>query len=337
MIMTISTWAYFAMASDLGWTTTATEFGHYSPVGTRRQIFWVRYVDWILTMPLLLLAIGLASGVTVSVLLALAFAGAAVWTGWLIGALISTSYKWGFFVFSLFFGVFYVWFLLHGQTRISANRLGGRYGTSHTVGAGWISFLFLLYPIAWACSEGGNVISNDSEMVWYGILDILAKPVFLIVFTFLVAEHDPAVLSSSRRGAVNDTAYGADVEKRRSPVLGTGHRGKGGKFFSRHGHHDDLAANEGTTRVSNATMVDDLHDDHHLGHTGHTGLTGNTGNTGNTGHTGLTGHTGHTAAPVAAHTATHPMAPTTATGPTGPTGPTAAPLTGPTTGTTTAV
>ena len=39
-------------------------------------------------------------------------------------------------------------------------------------------FLWFLYPIAWGLAEGGNVIAPDSEAVFYGILDILAKPVF---------------------------------------------------------------------------------------------------------------------------------------------------------------
>ena len=48
--------------------------------------------------------------------------------------------------------------------------------------AGYLSFLLLLYPIAWACAEGGNVITVTSEMIWYGILDILAGHVFLFFF-----------------------------------------------------------------------------------------------------------------------------------------------------------
>lgn len=35
-----------------------------------------------------------------------------------------------------------------------------------------------MYPIAWGIADGGNVIGADGEMIFYGILDILAKPVF---------------------------------------------------------------------------------------------------------------------------------------------------------------
>lgn len=51
-------------------------------------------------------------------------------------------------------------------------------------GSGFIALITLLYPIAWACSEGANVISPTSEMVWYGILDLLLGPFFLFFFVF---------------------------------------------------------------------------------------------------------------------------------------------------------
>lgn len=41
------------------------------------------------------------------------------------------------------------------------------------------------YGIAWGISEGGNVISPAEEGVFYGLLDLLAAPVFgaLVVLT----------------------------------------------------------------------------------------------------------------------------------------------------------
>lgn len=38
-------------------------------------------------------------------------------------------------------------------------------------------FLWTLYPVAWGVSEGGNVIAPDSEAIFYGVLDVVAKPV----------------------------------------------------------------------------------------------------------------------------------------------------------------
>ncbi len=44
--------------------------------------------------------------------------------------------------------------------------------------------MLITYPICWALSEGANVISPSSEMIWYGILDIFAGPFFLFFFLF---------------------------------------------------------------------------------------------------------------------------------------------------------
>jgi len=56
------------------------------------------------------------------------------------------------------------------------------------------AFLWMLYPIAWGLCEGGNVISPDSEAVFYGILDLLAKPVFGALLIWGHRGIDPARL-----------------------------------------------------------------------------------------------------------------------------------------------
>ena len=58
----------------------------------------------------------------------------------------------------------------------------------------WTISLWFLYPIAWGLSEGGNVIAPDSEAVFYGILDILAKPVFGALLLWGHRNIDPARL-----------------------------------------------------------------------------------------------------------------------------------------------
>lgn len=54
--------------------------------------------------------------------------------------------------------------------------------------------LWILYPIAWGVCEGGNLISPDSEAIFYGILDVLAKPVFGGLLLWGHRNIDPARL-----------------------------------------------------------------------------------------------------------------------------------------------
>jgi bacteriorhodopsin len=56
-ITMVASVAYFSMGSNLGWTGIHVEFERSNPVvsGNIRQVFYVRYIDWVVTTPLLLL------------------------------------------------------------------------------------------------------------------------------------------------------------------------------------------------------------------------------------------------------------------------------------------
>ena len=52
----------------------------------------------------------------------------------------------------------------------------------------------MLYPVCWGISEGGNVISPDSEFIFYGILDCCLIPITAAAFLLLNRRIDPAIL-----------------------------------------------------------------------------------------------------------------------------------------------
>ena len=62
----------------------------------------------------------------------------------------------------------------------------------HSVTAAWVWFLWMLYPVCWGISEGGNVIAPDSEFIFYGILDCMLIPVTAGFFLFRHWRIDPA-------------------------------------------------------------------------------------------------------------------------------------------------
>lgn len=74
--------------------------------------------------------------------------------------------------------------------------LGPEVSRTYLIVGVWTIALWFLYPIAWGLSEGGNVIAPDSEAVFYGILDILAKPVFGALLLWGHRNIDPAILGS---------------------------------------------------------------------------------------------------------------------------------------------
>ena len=66
--------------------------------------------------------------------------------------------------------------------------------------------LWTLYPIAWGVCEGGNLVAPDSEAVFYGILDIMAKPVFGALLLWGHRGIDPARLGLHITSYADDQA-----------------------------------------------------------------------------------------------------------------------------------
>lgn len=171
--------AYYTMASNLGYAAVNIEFqrSNSKVAGITRQIFYARYIDWVVTTPLLLLDILLTAGMNWSNIWFTLFLDEVMIITGLLAALTSSSYKWGFFVAGCvaYLGIIYEVLI---NARRNAARIGSDVSRLFLTISGWTILLWTLYPIAFGLSEGGNVISSDSESVFYGVLDVLAKPVF---------------------------------------------------------------------------------------------------------------------------------------------------------------
>jgi bacteriorhodopsin len=76
--------------------------------------------------------------------------------------------------------------------------------------------------VSWGVSEGGNVIAPDSEAVFYGILDLLAKPVFGALLIWGHHGIDPARLGLRIRDYDEDPAItgGIGAEKTNDHQIG---------------------------------------------------------------------------------------------------------------------
>lgn len=97
--------------------------------------------------------------------------------------------------------------VLLGHGPRSTFNAGAGVRTGYIRGAGFVAFITMLYPIAWGCSEGGNVISPTGEMIWYGVLDLLLGPVFLHYFVWGLRNVDYG-LFGLHSGKYTDGPYG---------------------------------------------------------------------------------------------------------------------------------
>ncbi|CCK72142.1 Hsp30p KNAG_0J00590 [Huiozyma naganishii CBS 8797] len=191
---------YFIYASNLGWTPIRAEFHHVtvdrSITGESpavRQVFYSKYVVWVLSWPVLLFLLELTSSTTTSSIqddfstfdmihsLIVQIVGTIFWVvSLLIGGLIRSSYKWGPWTFGCVSMLvvqglqckrFFFDFKLRGFTAIMV----------------LLSMMVTwLYFIAWGVSEGGNKIQPDSEAVFYGVIDLCMfgiLPAYLLFVT----------------------------------------------------------------------------------------------------------------------------------------------------------
>ena len=173
--------AYFTMGSNLGQVPIQAEFlrpdsANVAAAGTR-EIFYVRYIDWAITTPLLLTDLLLTAGVPAPTILIAILADEIMVVTGLVGALVQSSYKWGYWTFGMF-AFFYVVYSLVFIGRSHARALGPNPTRAFNYCGILTLGVWFLYPIAWGLAEGGNVIHPDSEAIFYGILDVIAKPVF---------------------------------------------------------------------------------------------------------------------------------------------------------------
>lgn len=204
--------AYFAMASDLGSRAIRTSTGDLEYLSY--QIFWPKYAFWAVSFAAIVLALGIIAGTSFATII-FAISLAWLWVfSYFLSAHTATNYKWGFFAFGTV-----AWMALAAIT-LGNWRKGARYlgvGSHYTGIAGWVNFLWIMYPIAFGLSDGGNEISPTRGHIFFGILDLLLLPVVSLAFISLQRKWDynRLGLHFTQRGRVaRDGAFG---DKRTTP------------------------------------------------------------------------------------------------------------------------
>lgn len=185
LIVLIATLSYFAMATGTGITLHHTRVREHHdgkiPDTFRhvhREVYFARYIDWLLTTPLLLLDLSLLAGlngatiftaVTADIVMILSGLFAAF--GW------SKRQKWGWYAIGC---LAYLWILytLLVTARTTANAKGAKVARFYTLISVYTLILWTAYPVFWAIAGGTRILNVDGEIIAYAVLDILAKGVF---------------------------------------------------------------------------------------------------------------------------------------------------------------
>lgn len=229
----VSCISYFTMGSNLGqvpiivewrrgWFDNTSNLIPGTIISGTREIFYVRYIEWFVTMPLLLLGLFLTARLPLASVLCTILADWIMVICFLSGSLVRTSFKWGFYTFGTSALLFVIWQIVWDVRRHAAV-LGGPSYRTYLMAAGMLVVPWMLYPVAWGLSEGGNVIHPDSEAIFYGILDIISKVGFGIVLLYGQSKIGPSVLGlKDLGGEMRLSVKGTQVGGHIGPGTGTG-------------------------------------------------------------------------------------------------------------------
>ncbi|KAF3091187.1 hypothetical protein TWF569_004000 [Orbilia oligospora] len=188
----ISTFTYYALATGGGWSYqhvwVTNEHKHDIPDTHKvvlRQIFWAKFIDWLLTTPLILFNLGALAGLSGSNILNTIVAATAMnFTG--LFAVYSHGRKttWGWYAMAWIAFLTVGWHLVV-NARATAQRRGGQ--LLYNPIALYTVVVWIGYLVIWGVSDISRGISPNETVIAYAVLDILAKPALGF---WLVLGHD---------------------------------------------------------------------------------------------------------------------------------------------------
>ncbi len=217
-VCAIAACMYLLMAFGQGDAVLTQTSLAFTPAGIdvntdAQLVYWARYLDWVITTPLLLLGlltlglkalsnggehgrerVGLVGGVIgADVLMIL--------TG-LFGALsFNTTHKYVWFVVSCGFFLavlFFIW----GPVRAAAAEQGSGVASLYGRLAAILTVLWFIYPILWILgTEGTGTISLDTEVIVFTVIDLAAKVGFgILLVTGVKRLHSSVSAGAARPG-----------------------------------------------------------------------------------------------------------------------------------------
>lgn len=176
-ITAIATLAYLVMAAGHGFQRNRT----------RQPLFYARYVDWLLTTPLMLwdlLELAGADGYTIFI--ACGMDVLMILSGLIGGLLITHQIRWAFFVFGVVFFCFVVNDL---KAHMGSNQFGSAAQAVYAKVTKLTIVMWTLYPVAWVLTEGTDALGENTAALLYTILDVISK----CLFGFLIVSNRSAL------------------------------------------------------------------------------------------------------------------------------------------------
>jgi bacteriorhodopsin len=179
-VVVIAACAYFAMANNQGLHSFVDNDG------VERTVYYARYLDWVLTTPLLLLGLltvalprltspgesrernAVVGGVLGADVLMIV-------TGLFAALSKDTHVRWTWYIISCV-AFLIVLYLIAVPIRAAAQKRSAEHAALYTRLFAILAVLWFIYPIVWAIgTEGAQAVGLGAEVAIFAVIDILAK------------------------------------------------------------------------------------------------------------------------------------------------------------------
>jgi len=150
---------------------TIMTLGHGYTIVDGRPLYYIRYVDWIITTPLLLYDICKVGGCPTAQIVLLTFLDIFMI---IFGVSAGLLRCWTLFGLGCICFIPILIALCGGLSKQASNAPADVKNVLMRL-CGLTAITWVLYPVVWIICEGLNIVSMDTEVVIYAILDVISK------------------------------------------------------------------------------------------------------------------------------------------------------------------
>jgi len=185
LMVVIAGLSYFAMANKSGVIEHHRRIPehHTKPLPPThrhvwRDVYFARYIDWLLTTPLLVLNLSVLAGLNgASIFSAIAADVVMILSGWFAAVSHRKAEKWGWYTIALLGFIWVIYTLVVTGSQFARTKNSVQVTRFYQLITGYTVIVWIAYPVIWAIA-GRRILSVDGEIIAYAVLDILSKIVF---------------------------------------------------------------------------------------------------------------------------------------------------------------
>jgi bacteriorhodopsin len=184
--------------SGIAYAAMAMDFGKVEAFG--QTAYWARYADWVVTTPLLLVALAMTatfydSSRRLPFILTLVGADVMMIVCGLVADLMPVPARWVFYAIGVgaLVAIFYV---VWGPLRREAFRQGPELGGVYTKVAAYLTLFWVGYPLTWLLGPSGlGLISQYADTLLFVVLPFFSKVGFSVFDLHLLRRLPPSPLA----------------------------------------------------------------------------------------------------------------------------------------------